>query len=239
MEDMKILHAGETALVCQFGTEISEEINDRVHALAEAIKKAGIEGVTELQPTFRSLLVCYDPKLVCFAELSEKLKDLTSAKSGAEEASYRTLRIPCCYGGHFGPELGLVAERAGLTRDEVIAIHSGTDYRVYMLGFLPGFVYLGGLDKRIETPRLKTPRLAIPAGAVGIGGNQTGVYPVVSPGGWNIIGGTPLDFYDPASASPILCRAGDRIRFVPITSCDYYDIRQEMMKGELSWRLEL
>ena len=120
----------------------------------------------------------------------------------------------------------------GLDRDEIIAIHSSVDYRIYMMGFLPGFVYLGGLDKRIEMPRLKTPRVKILPGAVGIGGSQTGVYPVASPGGWRLLGGTPVEFYDPGRKEPVLCKAGEYIRFVPITINDYYDIRRMVSKGE-------
>ncbi|MBQ2047711.1 MAG: 5-oxoprolinase subunit PxpB, partial [Schwartzia sp.] len=114
----------------------------------------------------------------------------------------------------------------GLSREEIVKIHSGTDYRVYMLGFLPGFAYLGGLDERIAAPRLKTPRLSIPAGSVAIGGNQTGVYPIASPGGWRIIGSTPIEFYNPNREEPILCKAGDYIRFVPIGEDEYDEIRE-------------
>ena len=121
--------------------------------------------------------------------------------------------------------------------EEVIERHSCVDYRVYMMGFLPGFAYLGGLDKRLEMPRLKTPRVKIPAGAVGIGGSQTGVYPMDSPGGWRLIGGTPVDFYNPEREEPILCRAGDYIRFVPITMDDYYDIRHMILRRE--YRVEV
>ena len=125
----------------------------------------------------------------------------------------------------------------GLDRDEIIAIHSATDYKIYMLGFLPGFVYLGGLDKRIEVPRLKTPRVKIRKGAVGIGGNQTGIYPMDSPGGWRLMGATPIDLYDENRETPILLAAGEYIRFVPISILDYYDIRQEILKG--TYRLEV
>lgn len=122
-------------------------------------------------------------------------------------------------------------KHTGLTRDEIIAIHSSVDYKIYMLGFLPGFVYLGGLDKRLEMPRMTTPRVKIQPGAVGIGGSQTGVYPLTSPGGWRLMGGTPVDFYDPDRENPILCQAGEYIRFVPISIDDYYDIRREVVKG--------
>ena len=121
----------------------------------------------------------------------------------------------------------LLAALTGLSEKEIIDIHAGTEYRVYMLGFLPGFVYLGGMDERIAAPRLKTPRVSIPAGSVGIGGSQTGVYPMASPGGWRLIGMTPTPFYDPTSENPVLCEAGDYIRFVPITPDEYERMKKE------------
>ena len=130
------------------------------------------------------------------------------------------------YGGEFGPDLPFVARHAGLTEQEVIALHTGRDYRIYMLGFLPGFPYLGGLDERLFTPRLGTPRTAIPAGSVGIGGEQTGIYPIASPGGWQLIGRTPLKLFDPA-AGTLPYAAGDRIRFTPITKAEFNALAQK------------
>lgn len=231
MAQMRLLPAGDRALVAEFGNEISPEINNLVQALAAAVTKQNVAGVEELVPTFRSLLICYDPDILPLRELVRVLRTLEPKETGAVSAARRILRIPCCYGSHFGPDLLELAKEKGMTRDEIITLHSQTDYRIYMLGFLPGFVYLGGLNKRLEAKRLSTPRVKIPKGSVGIGGSQTGVYPLDSPGGWRLIGATPVDFYNPNREQPILCQAGEYIRFEPISSTDYYDIRQMIQKG--------
>ncbi|MCD7813894.1 MAG: 5-oxoprolinase subunit PxpB [Lachnospiraceae bacterium] len=230
-ETVRILPAGDHALAVEFGDKIDPAVNDRVHALAARIREASIIGVTELVPTFRSLLVVYEPSILKYGELKSTVERLACLPETSASDTGRVLHIPCCYGSHFGPDLPDLERYTGIDRDAIIAIHSGTEYRVYMLGFLPGFVYLGGLDERIAMPRLSTPRVRIPKGSVGIGGNQTGVYPLESPGGWRLIGSTPLDFYNPEREAPVLCRAGDRIRFYPINSSDYYDIRRMQAHG--------
>ena len=153
-----------------------------------------------------------------------------AASSGTAPAAGRLVEIPVCYGGDFGEDLGFVAAHGGLTEEEVIRIHSGRDYRIYMLGFLPGFPYLGGLDSRLFTPRLSTPRVKIPAGSVGIGGEQTGIYPLESPGGWQLIGRTPLTLFSPERGGALPYGPGDRIRFVPISPQEYARIR-DMQEG--------
>ena len=135
--------------------------------------------------------------------------------------------IPVCYDGEFAPDMEDVCAHTGLQREQVIRLHTSRDYLIYMLGFLPGFPYLGGMDERIEAPRLETPRTLIPAGAVGIGGKQTGIYPLASPGGWRLIGRTPIKVYDPDREEPILYKSGDYIRFYPITEEEYKDIAQK------------
>jgi KipI family sensor histidine kinase inhibitor len=145
--------------------------------------------------------------------------------------------IPVCYGGEYGPDLERIAAHAGLSTSEVIRIHSGRDYLIYMMGFLPGFCYLGGLDERIHTPRLSSPRLRIPAGSVGIGGSQTGIYPMDSPGGWQLMGMTPVKTYDPARETPILVEAGDYIRFVPVSEAEYFDIKAAVDAGTYQVRV--
>ncbi|MDO4321506.1 MAG: 5-oxoprolinase subunit PxpB [Lachnospiraceae bacterium] len=231
MEGLRILPAGDRALVAEFGNIIDEGINNQVHALAKKLASEAVPGVLELVPTFRSLLIYYDPSSITYHDLAQRIRQLSESSAAAGSSGRRIWRIPCCYGSHFGPDLPALIRYTGLSRDEIIAIHSSVDYKIYMLGFLPGFVYLGGLDNRIEIPRLPSPRVRIPKGSVGIGGNQTGVYPLDSPGGWRLIGSTPVDFYDPQREKPILCDAGDYIRFVPITSSDYYDIRQMILRG--------
>lgn len=232
MEEIRYIPAGDRAMVVEYGKVIDEAVNERVHALAAQIRTGRVCGVTETIPTFRSLMICYDPLKISFDELKKNVSRLAELPVGEQQRSKRILKIPCCYGARFGVDLKDMEEYTGLDRDEIIAIHSSVDYKIYMMGFLPGFVYLGGMDKRIEVPRLRTPRVKIQPGAVGIGGSQTGVYPIASPGGWRLMGGTPVDFYDPDREEPVLCKAGEYIRFVPITINDYYDIRRMIVKGE-------
>lgn len=232
--DIKVMPAGDSALVVEFGNEINEAVNEKVHALAKKIRQKNIPGITEMIPTFRSLLVSYDMLQISYSKLSVMLSVLSRELEMNQAAHHRIVKIPCCYGARFGADLTDMERLTGLSREEIIELHSSVDYKIYMLGFLTGFVYLGGLDKRLEVPRLDTPRVRIGKGAVGIGGNQTGIYPMDSPGGWRLIGGTPVDLYDPEREDPVLLRAGEYIRFVPISIMDYYDIRQEILKGTYS-----
>lgn len=232
--DIKVMPAGDSALVVEFGNEINEAVNEKVHALAKKIRQENIPGITEMIPTFRSLLVSYDMLQISYSKLSVMLSVLSRELEMNRAEHHRIVKIPCCYGARFGADLTDMERLTGLSREEIIELHSSVDYKIYMLGFLPGFVYLGGLDKRLEVPRLDTPRVRIGKGAVGIGGNQTGIYPMDSPGGWRLIGGTPVDLYDPEREDPVLLRAGEYIRFVPISIMDYYDIRQEILKGTYS-----
>lgn len=232
--DIKVMPAGDSALVVEFGNEINEAVNEKVHALAKKIRQENIPGITEMIPTFRSLLVSYDMLQISYSKLSVMLSVLSRELEMNQAAHHRIVKIPCCYGARFGADLTDMERLTGLSREKIIELHSSVDYKIYMLGFLPGFVYLGGLDKRLEVPRLDTPRVRIGKGAVGIGGNQTGIYPMDSPGGWRLIGGTPVDLYDPEREDPVLLRAGEYIRFVPISIMDYYDIRQEILKGTYS-----
>ncbi len=228
--DVRYLPAGDEALVIEFGKTIDEEINNSVISMAASIRNRKIKGVREILPTYRSLMVFYNPKKISYVRLVSTVKSL-GYKDKDEAESKRTLIVPCCYDDSFGPDLSDMSTELGLSREEIVKIHSAEKYKIYMMGFLPGFVYLGGLDKRINIPRLKTPRTKIPARSVGIGGAQTGVYPVDSPGGWRLIGSTPLDFYDIKREHPILCEAGEYIRFKPIFRDEYDDIRREIELG--------
>lgn len=232
MTNVKFFPAGDHAMVVEFGSIIAENINQKVHALAGWIEEKQIEGVVELLPTFRSLMIYYDCHVVSFEQLKRKVSEFDDTKVSANAEKKKIIKVPCCYGARFGSDLHDMEKILGIDKDEIIRIHSSVCYKIYMLGFLPGFVYLGGLDKRIEVPRLSSPRVKINPGSVGIGGNQTGVYPVASPGGWRLIGGTPLDFYDPDREKPILCNAGEYIRFTPIHIDEYYDIRHLVLKGQ-------
>ena len=210
--------AGDTALVVEFGQKIEEQTNDRVHAMARWLQAQRMRGVTEVIPTFRSVMICYDPCKISYSRLVRKIRRWNGVQTVDAVTQKVIHRIPVCYDG---PDLEDMERLTGLRREEIVSIHSGTDYKIHMMGFLPGFVYLGGLDPRIGVPRLDTPRTKIEAGSVGIGGSQTGVYPVASPGGWRILGFTPVRFYDPDRPDPILCKAGEYIRFVPISRAEF------------------
>ena len=194
-------------------------------------------------PAFASLLINYDPRVVSYAGLRARMEKLLKLEISGEASESKIFEIPVCYGGEYGPDLQNIADHAGLSPEEVIKIHSSEDYLIYMLGFLPGFSYLGGLDERIHTPRLANPRIRIPAGSVGIGGSQTGIYPLDSPGGWQLLGMTPVKTYDPEREVPILFEAGperevpilfeagDYIRFVPVTEEEYLEIKRQVDEG--------
>lgn len=228
----RFLLAGDAALVVEFGDKITEEINRRVRSLAAALEENSIPGLAEMVPTYRSLLVHYEPLHLSHKDLVDFVR--TILKKGEEYPlpEPRVVEIPTLYGGEFGPDLSFVAEHNGLSIDEVIRIHSGTIYPVYMLGFSPGFAYFGGLPEEIATPRLPTPRTLVPAGSVALAGQQTGVYPIATPGGWRIIGRTPLKLFDPQRDPPTLLKAGDRVRFVPISEEEYWArLEREEEKG--------
>ena len=223
------LPAGDKALVVELGDTIDPDTNRSVHNLLQAIQRQSLEGIIDLVPTYRSLLVLYDPMRLALTELKSRLESINESLDEIDVQKPRIIHIPTLYGGEYGPDLGAVAEHTGLTAEEVISIHSGNDYLVYMMGFTPGFPYLGGLSKKVATPRLATPRLEIPAGSVGIAEDQTGVYPVASPGGWRLIGRTPLWLFDPRNDPPALLTAGDYVKFVPMTGDDeYQDIRGQV-----------
>ena len=222
---------GDRALYIEVGDAISPEVNRRVKGLLDAIDEAAIEGVEALSPTYRSILVYYDPLKIPLEELKQRLSDLGRALPDASTSEARIFEIPTLYGGEFGPDLDFVASHTGLSPEEVIRIHAGTDYLVYMVGFNPGFPYLGGMSEKIAAPRLETPRVKIPAGSVGIAETQTGIYPLESPGGWRLIGRSPLKMFDPSRDPPALVEAGDLVRFVSIDEARYQEIQGEVEAG--------
>lgn len=223
-DSIRFLPCGDCALTVEFSKEINEETNRRIRFLAQELTQHPIRGLTECVPTFCSLTIYYDPLQLSSHKLMTKVRHITEAyRSGSAETG-RCFRIPVCYEDAFAPDLRDVCALTGLSREKVIHIHTSVDYRIYMLGFLPGFPYLGGMDPRLEVPRLPSPRTLIPAGSVGIGGKQTGIYPLASPGGWRLIGQTPVKVYDPDRFEPIVYAAGDFIRFYPITSEEFHEI---------------
>jgi inhibitor of KinA len=198
-----------------------------------------INGIREVVPTYRSLLVYFDPLVISRQTLAEKILQLLKENSATEVAANagRVVEIPVCYGGDFGPDIEFVANHNGLAVKEVVEIHTATPYKIYMLGFIPGFPYLGGMSERLNTPRLETPRTVIPAGSVGIAGTQTGFYPLESPGGWRIIGRTPLKGFDSQSENPFLFRAGDYLSFRSVTPADYTAIKAAADAGNYKPRI--
>lgn len=212
---------GVQAMQVIFEQKIDEVINGKVMTLKEKLSDLSSDVVRELIPTFASLLIYYDPLKTDFASMKRLVEGLLQEKQDSSPSQGRLIEIPVCYGGKYGEDLEFVARHAGLTPEEVIHIHSGRDYRIYMLGFLPGFPYLGGMDERLVTPRLESPRTKIPAGSVGIGGAQTGIYPMESPGGWQLIGRTPIPLFRPEDNGKLPYEAGDWIRFIPIDEKEY------------------
>lgn len=235
---MKIYPVGDISLSVDFGNYIDEDRNNKVMKLESCLREQGIPGILETVPSYRALMIRYDPLIVSYESLGKAILDLRDAvdAAGANTEKKHIHLIPCCYGGAYGEDLAGMEKITGLRAEEIIRIHAGTDYKIYMLGFLPGFVYLGGMDERIAAPRLDEPRVAIPAGSVGIGGKQTGVYPIASPGGWRLIGTTPVKFYDPNREKPILCSAGEYMRFLPVSPEEYRRIEQAQEEG--SWKPE-
>lgn len=218
---------GDRGLLAEFGAVISPEINRKVRMMALALERDPLTGVAEVIPTYRSLLISYDPDLTGPGRLRHGLGARERDLEGIEIPPPKTVDIPVLYGGDMGPDLDFVADHCGLSRERVIELHTTPAYPIYMIGFTPGFPFLGGLDERLATPRLQTPRTVVPVGSVGIANNQTGVYPVTSPGGWQLIGRTPLKLFDPGRENPFLYRAGDLIRFRPIDENEYHSLGGE------------
>ena len=221
MAEVRFLLTGDTSVTVEFGNEISTEINAKIRAFNIALQQSKIPGIVETVPTYRSLAVHYDPEVILYGALVKKLKGLLGQLDSIQIPPSDVLEIPVLYGGEEGPDIEFVAEHNGKTVQEVIDIHTSTEYLIYMLGFTPGFTYLGGMSEEIATPRLKTPRVLIPGGSGGIAGAQPGVYPIDSPGGWQLIGRTPVRMYDPDRATPILPEAGQYIKFYAIDKAEY------------------
>lgn len=217
---------GDRAISIDFGQVIDPTINRHIRQTIERIKELQLDGIIELVPTYCALLVEYDAMLYSYSEICNIIEPtLEEGMTNTTNELVTVIEVPTVYGGEFGPDLSFVASHNHLSEDEVISIHSGTDYLVYMLGFIPGFSYLGGMDSRIATPRLSSPRTVIPAGSVGIAGEQTGTYPSDSPGGWQIIGRTPVTMYDMSKAQAALLKAGDYVRYVPIDESEFHRIK--------------
>lgn len=214
----KLVAVGDRGIGIVLGDSIDPAIHQKINALCQRLEQSRPAGVLEWVPTYGALLIVYDPLATTVEALIEALLALLVARKVTTVTDEPVIEIPVCYGGDFGPDLEAVAAHTHLSVEEVVLRHTAPEYLIHMLGFTPGFPYLGGMDERLETPRLKTPRTKIPAGAVGIAGKQTGVYPSASPGGWQLIGQTPLKLFDASRAEPFLLRAGQKLKFVSITA---------------------
>jgi len=217
----RILPCGDSAVTVELGDRISRQVNDRVVALGRAL--ADLPGLIAVVPTYRSLFVQYDPWEISYESLRTEIElRLASGHAGGPRRRDGPVReLPVCYDPRVAPDLEEVARLHGLSPGEVAELHAAPAYRVCMLGFTPGFLFLGGLDRRLHTPRLPEPRARVPAGSVGIAGAQTGAYAIASPGGWRLIGRTPLRLFDPGRSPPTRAEPGDTVRFVPISLDEY------------------
>ncbi|SDO38531.1 5-oxoprolinase subunit PxpB [Alkalicoccus daliensis] len=222
---------GDKAVRVNFGTEISEEIHLQVRAFCRLLESENITGVSEWVPAYTTVTVHYEPLECSYPSLKQELQQLTEKMKEISLTPGPVWKLPVCYGGEFGPDLKEAAAYTGLSEEEIIQRHTSACYTVYMMGFTPGFPYLGGMDKSIAVPRLETPRNAVPAGAVGIAGEQTGVYSLKTPGGWRIIGRTPVKLCDREAEVPVFLKAGDRIQFTAVTKEEFETIEKKIAEG--------
>jgi len=226
-ENARYRIAGDRGLLIEYGDVIDPDVNNKVRSMAMVMAQDAPEGITEVIPTYRSLLIVYDPSITNPVKLQEALKTWEARLDDIMIPPPKTVEIPVCYGGEFGADIAFVAESHNLTVAKVIELHCQPEYLIYMVGFTPGFPFLGGLSEKLHTPRLETPRTFVPEGSVGIANDQTGIYPVASPGGWQLIGRTPVKLFAPGRPNPFLYQAGDRIKFRPISAEEYARISEQ------------
>lgn len=234
---MEVKQYSEDSLTVNLGSEIDEKINKQLVQLKSAVTELNLEGITDIVLSYTSLIIYFDVLKADSKKITGAVKALELRELKDREYAYKVVKIPVCYGGEFGPDLARFKED-GLTPEDVISIHSNKEYLVYMLGFMPGFPFLGGLSDKLFKARLDSPRTKIQAGTVGIGGRQTGIYPFDSPGGWNLLGRTPVPLYDSSRDNAILYEAGDRIIFTSIDEREYYRIKEAYDKGEYTVETE-
>jgi inhibitor of KinA len=217
----RLLPCGDRALSVELGEEIDRELNARVLALEYLLHQARLPGVGETVPSYRALLVYYDPLVIGYDALSASLRELWARARPDVLPPARTVELPCCYEGELGFELASAAEKLGLAPDELVRLHASAEYYIYFVGFTPGLPYMTGMPGRLTIPRLPNPRTRTPPGSVAIGGIQCCIYSIESPGGFWVLGRTPVRLYDPTAADPILLRAGDHVRFRAIDRAEY------------------
>jgi len=229
-ESVRFLPCGDTALAVEFGKEIDRSVSETVLALDGALARRQIDGIIETVPTFRSLMIHYEPLTLAPETLTDLVLALIAGPS-ADRQSRRRWRIPACYDRAYAPDLNEVAGLTGLSADEVIELHSATEFHVYMIGFLPGYPYMGDLPRQLRLPRRKEPRLRLPPGSIAIATALTAIYPVESPGGWHLIGRSPIRLFDAEWESPSLLVPGDKVRFLPISPSRFEELAREMDAG--------
>jgi len=223
-KNARYLVAGDTAVVVEFGDSIQRDLNDRVLRLSALVRASHVQGVVETVPTYRSLLVHYDPFATDSASLITAIRKLLN-ESGSVSKEAKLWRIPACYATSHAPDLGEVSQRTGLDTEEIVRLHVNTCFHVYMTGFVPGFPYMGDLPRALMLPRRHDPRVKVPAGSIAIAAGMTAIYPVESPGGWHLIGATPLRLFDVRRPRPALLSPGDKVRFEPISADEFDSIR--------------
>ncbi len=233
----RFLPCGDRALSVELGDEITRDINARILALEYLLQQKRVPGVGETVPSYRALLVYYDPLVVGYEEVTATLRGLLAEARPEVLPPVRTVELPCCYGGELGFELEAAAAKLGLPPDELARLHAEADYYVYFVGFTPGLPYMTGMPERLTIPRLTNPRVKTPPGSVSIGGVQCCIYSVESPGGFWVLGRTPVRLYDPAAPDPILLRAGDHVRFRPIDRAEYDAIAALVDAGRYTPRI--
>ena len=216
MSDFSIQAAGDACLTVEYPPALDEALALRCAAIARAVRARKVNGIRDIVATFHTVAVHFDPRLVSGPALEAILRDCEGAPLPADASIGSIIEVPVRYGGEFGPDLASVAAFGNCSPDEVVRLHSAPVYRVFMLGFLPGFAYMGQVDRRIAAPRLDAPRTHVPAGSVAIAGQQTAIYPLDSPGGWQIIGRTSLPLFSRDLADPFLFHPADRVKFVPV-----------------------
>ncbi len=214
---------GDRGLLLEFGDEINREINEKVRRIALAIQAEAMEGIIETVPTYRSLLIIYNPVILTMEELKERLKGIEEGLQQTPLPEPKLTRIPVVYGGIYGPDLEEVAKYLQISPEEVIRLHCSKPYLIYMIGFMPGYPYMGELPQGLAVPRLKTPRLIVPKGSVAIAQRQTGIYSMESPGGWQLLGRTPVEMFDPEKNPPALLQMGDFVQFYQISEKEFRD----------------
>ncbi|HEY8414771.1 MAG TPA: 5-oxoprolinase subunit PxpB [Thermaerobacter sp.] len=228
----RYVRAGDSGLYVYFDRVIDPGVNRRVRELAGRLRRAAPPGVQDIVPSYGAVFVRYDPLVTSFEEVAARCRALDAGPDDSEPPPPRVYLLPTVYGGEYGPDLEEVARYHGLAPEDVVRIHSSAAYYIYFLGFTPGFPFLGGLSPRLATPRREVPRTRVPAGSVGIGGSQTGVYPVSSPGGWHLIGRTPVPLFRADRQPPAVLEPGHYVRFVPVTEEEFRRIRAAVAAGE-------